>query len=136
MIDRTHRRLGQSRGYGGRMALTTWLIDKSALSRIASANDEWLTRIQRGLVKITTVTLIEVGFSSRNGTDHRATLGEPPASSMPIASSFRTGRSASWASFVSPRRRRFGPRGALSWPRGPQGSRRGTPTRARGWCLR
>lgn len=66
------------------MAVTSWLIDKSALARIAAANDEWLSRIQRGLVRISTVTLLEVGFSTRNGTDHRATLGEPPVSSMPI----------------------------------------------------
>lgn len=64
--------------------MTSWLIDKSALARIAAANDEWLSRIQRGLVRISTVTLLEVGFSTRNGTDHRATLGEPPVSSMPI----------------------------------------------------
>ena len=66
------------------MAVTTWLIDKSALSRIAGASDEWLSRIQRGLVRISTVTLLEVGFSSRNGADHRSTLGEPPVSSMPV----------------------------------------------------
>jgi predicted nucleic acid-binding protein len=66
------------------MAVTTWLIDKSALNRINGASDEWLTRIQRGLVKISTVTLLEVGFSTRNGIDHRATLGEPPVSSMPV----------------------------------------------------
>jgi predicted nucleic acid-binding protein len=66
------------------MALTSWLIDKSALNRINLASDEWLSRIQRGLVRISTVTLLEVGFSTRNGPDHRATLGEPPLSSMPV----------------------------------------------------
>jgi predicted nucleic acid-binding protein len=66
------------------MAVRTWLIDKSALNRITEANDEWLSRIQRGLVKISTVTLLEVGFSTRNGADHRCTLGEPPVSSMPV----------------------------------------------------
>ena len=64
--------------------MTNWLVDKSALTRIAAASDEWLSRIQRGLVRISTVTLLEIGFSTRNGTDHRATLGEPPVSSMPI----------------------------------------------------
>lgn len=64
--------------------MTGWLIDKSALVRLASASDEWLSRMQRGLVKISTVTLLEIGFSTRNGTDHRATLGEPPVSSMPV----------------------------------------------------
>ncbi|MCC6436477.1 MAG: PIN domain nuclease [Acidimicrobiales bacterium] len=66
------------------MAVTGWLIDKSALVRLASASDEWLSRMQRGLVKISTVTLLEIGFSTRNGPDHRATLGEPPVSSMPV----------------------------------------------------
>ena len=66
------------------MAVTSWLIDKSALARINAANDEWLSRIRRGLVRISTITLLEVGFSTRNGADHRGTLGEPPVSSMPV----------------------------------------------------
>ena len=66
------------------MALTNWLIDKSALIRIDTATDEWLARIQRGLVRISTVTMLELGFSTRNGADHRGTLGEPPVSSMPV----------------------------------------------------
>ncbi len=66
------------------MAVTNWLIDKSALHRINAASDEWLSRIQRGLVRVSTVTLLEIGFSTRNGPDHRGTLGEPPMSSMTI----------------------------------------------------
>jgi predicted nucleic acid-binding protein len=66
------------------MALTNWLIHKSALNRINAASDEWLLRIQRGLVRISTVTLLEIGYSTRNGTDHRATLGDPPVSSMMV----------------------------------------------------
>jgi len=66
------------------MAVTNWLVDKSALSHINNADDEWLSRINRGLVRISTVTLLEIGFSTRNGTDHRDTLNEPPVSSMPI----------------------------------------------------
>ncbi len=66
------------------MAVRNWLIDKSALNRINGANDEWLSRIQRGLVRISTVTLLEIGFSTRNGVDHRSTLREPPVSSMPV----------------------------------------------------
>lgn len=66
------------------MAVAGWLIDKSALNRINSASDEWLQRIQRGVVRISTVTLLEVGFSTRNGADHRATLGEPPVALMPV----------------------------------------------------
>ncbi len=66
------------------MAVTSWLIDKSALTRINTASDEWLSRIQRGLVRISTVTLLEIGFSTRNGAEHRVTLGEPPMSSMHV----------------------------------------------------
>jgi predicted nucleic acid-binding protein len=66
------------------MAVTSWLIDKSALNRINAAGDEWLSRIQRGLVRISTITLLEVGFSTRNGADFRDTLGEPPVLSMPV----------------------------------------------------
>jgi predicted nucleic acid-binding protein len=66
------------------MALTNWLIDKSALTRINAASDEWLLRIQRGLIRISTVTLLEIGYSTRNGADHRATLDDPPVSSMMV----------------------------------------------------
>ncbi len=66
------------------MAVTTWLIDKSALSHLHDADDEWPSRIHRGLVRISTVTLPEIGFSTRNGAKHRDTLEEPPVSSMPV----------------------------------------------------
>ncbi len=64
--------------------MTSWLIDKSALARIDRATDEWLSRIQRGLIRISTVTLLELGYSTRNGADHRSTLGEPPVSLMTV----------------------------------------------------
>ena len=43
--------------------MTSWLIDKSALVRLAVSRDatEWAGRIERGLVRITTVTRLEVG---------------------------------------------------------------------------
>lgn len=66
------------------MAVKSWLIDKSALARINTASDEWVARIQRGLVRISTVTLLEVGFSTRNGAEHRATLFDVPISSMSV----------------------------------------------------
>jgi predicted nucleic acid-binding protein len=47
------------------MAVTNWLIDKSALTRIDTASDEWVSRMQRG-------------------AEHRLTLGEPPVSSMSV----------------------------------------------------
>ena len=66
--------------------MTTWLIDKSALSRLALSPDaaEWASRIQRGLVRISTVTRLEVGFSARSGEDLRASVDRPPLASMPV----------------------------------------------------
>jgi predicted nucleic acid-binding protein len=64
----------------------SWLIDKSALVRLAASPDaaEWARRIERGLVRITTVTRLEVGYSARSGPDLRAGLQQPPLSSMPV----------------------------------------------------
>jgi len=66
--------------------VTTWLIDKSALVRLASSPDAdgWAGRIERGLVRITTVTRLEVGYSARSGADLRAGLRQPPVSAMPV----------------------------------------------------
>ena len=66
--------------------MTTWLIDKSALVRLAASLDagEWASRIERGLVRITTVTRLEVGCSARSVHDLRAGLREPPVSAMPV----------------------------------------------------
>jgi len=66
--------------------VTSWLIDKSALVRLAASRDatEWASRIERGLVRITTVTRLEVGYSARSGPDLRAGLAQPPLSSMPV----------------------------------------------------
>lgn len=68
------------------MAITAWLVDKSALVRLgASAQaEEWASRIERGLVRIATVTRLEVGFSARSGADLRAGWSGPPLSAMPV----------------------------------------------------
>ena len=68
------------------MALTSWLIDKSALVRLAASPDaaEWASRVERGLVRIATVTLLEVGYSVRSGPRLRTALRRPPLSSMPV----------------------------------------------------
>ena len=46
--------------------------------------DEWLSRIQRGLVRISTVTLLEIGFSTRNGADHRGGHDLPVTGPVPV----------------------------------------------------
>jgi predicted nucleic acid-binding protein len=45
---------------------------------------EWAARIERGLVRITTVTRLEVGYSARSGADLRSGLAASPLSSMPV----------------------------------------------------
>jgi predicted nucleic acid-binding protein len=66
--------------------MTVWLVDKSALARLGSSldADEWANRIRRGLVRISTVTRLEVGFSARTADDLVAIGSRPPVSSMPI----------------------------------------------------
>jgi predicted nucleic acid-binding protein len=66
--------------------VTTWLIDKSALVRLAASPDaaEWAERIERGLVRITTVTRLEAGYSVRSGPELRTGFQRPPLSSMPV----------------------------------------------------
>lgn len=51
------------------------------------ASDEsqaWAERIQRGLVRIATVTLLEIGYSARDARDLEAGLHGPPVGSMPV----------------------------------------------------
>jgi predicted nucleic acid-binding protein len=63
-----------------------WLIDKSALVRLGRSPDSetWAARIERGLVRIATVTLLEVGYSARDPQDLQTGLREPPVVSMPV----------------------------------------------------
>ena len=65
---------------------TEWLIEKSALVRLGASAEAvvWAERIQRGLVRITTVTLLEIGYSAREASDLDAGLHGPPVGSMPI----------------------------------------------------
>jgi predicted nucleic acid-binding protein len=65
---------------------THWLIDKSALARLGASPDAdtWANRIERGLIHITTVTRLEVGYSARSASDLRSGLRNPPLSHMPV----------------------------------------------------
>jgi predicted nucleic acid-binding protein len=64
----------------------SWLVDQSALVRLAASPDAdvWADRIGRGLVRITSLTLLEIGFSARSGPELRAGARRPPLSSMPV----------------------------------------------------
>ena len=66
--------------------MTGWLIDKSALVRLSTSPDaeEWASRIERGLVRISTVTRLEIGYSARSGADLRTANTRPPLKSMPV----------------------------------------------------
>lgn len=68
------------------MAVTGWLIDKSALVRLGDSPDadEWANRIGRGLVRIATVTRLEIGYSARNASQARDAFARPPLSAMPV----------------------------------------------------
>ena len=58
------------------MATTAWLADKSALGRIGTSPDAdgWAERIDRGLVRIATVTRLELGYSTRSAAGLRTML--------------------------------------------------------------
>lgn len=66
--------------------MTGWLIDTSALARLASSPEAaaWADRIERGLVRISTVTRLEVGYSARSGSLLRSASHSPPLASMPV----------------------------------------------------
>jgi predicted nucleic acid-binding protein len=66
--------------------VTGWLVDTSALARLGTSPDvaTWAERIDRGLVRISTVTRLEVGYSARTGSGLRAALQRPPLVSMPV----------------------------------------------------
>lgn len=68
------------------MAVTRWLIDKSALVRLADspAAEQWAARIEQGMVRVTNVTRLEIGYSARNGHDARSLFTSPPVSAMPV----------------------------------------------------
>lgn len=68
------------------MVVTAWLVDKSALVRLGHSPNaaEWATRIERGLVAISTLTRLELGFSARSAEDHSRALRLPPLAAMPV----------------------------------------------------
>lgn len=67
------------------MAVTTWLIDKSAYTRLPNSVDAqlWVDRIEQGRVRISTVTRLEIGYSFRTAAQARHESVSPPLASMP-----------------------------------------------------
>lgn len=66
--------------------MSEWLLDKSALVRLADSPDaeQWANRISRGLVRLATVTRLEVGYSARSGAQARSAWRSAPLAAMPI----------------------------------------------------
>jgi hypothetical protein len=67
-------------------ATTTWLVDKAAYVRLGLVDDAatWAERINRGLLRIATVTRLELGFSARTAKDLRSEIEGPPLAAMPV----------------------------------------------------
>lgn len=63
-----------------------WLIDKSALARLAESIDPdlWSNRIERRLVHISNLTRLEIGYSAQSGDAARREFRESPLAAMPI----------------------------------------------------
>ena len=63
-----------------------WLIDKSALGGLDDCQEQqlWADRIERGLVHIATITLLEAGYSARSAGDMGELLDRSPLSLMPV----------------------------------------------------
>ncbi|MHA6750170.1 PIN domain-containing protein [Dermacoccus nishinomiyaensis] len=70
------------------MAVTSWLVDRSAYVRMQAGQaqnmTEWNSRIERGLLHLPAMTRLELGFSARSGDAGREAFGLPPLSLMPI----------------------------------------------------
>lgn len=70
------------------MAVASWLIDKSALVRLqlnqVSDAESWRSRIDRGFVRISTITRLELGYSARTGNEAREGFRRPPLALMPV----------------------------------------------------
>lgn len=68
------------------MAVTEWLIDKSALVRLQHCVDPafWADQLERGLVRVCSVTRLEIGYSARSGDDLQTIVTTIPVSSLTI----------------------------------------------------
>lgn len=66
--------------------MNAWLIDTSALTRLDSSLEpsQWASRVERGLVRISTVTRLEIGFSARSSHDFEMILNNSPITAMPV----------------------------------------------------
>ncbi|NLA34239.1 MAG: PIN domain nuclease [Actinobacteria bacterium] len=68
------------------MTEQAWLIDKSALARLSQSSELefWSNRVERGLVHISNVTRLEIGYSAQSGDAARRQFAESPLAAMPV----------------------------------------------------
>ncbi|WP_205877133.1 PIN domain nuclease [Mycobacterium camsae] len=68
------------------MTEASWLIDKSALARLAHSHEPeiWGKRIERSLVHISNLTRLEFGYSAQSGDVARREFRESPLAAMPV----------------------------------------------------
>ena len=66
--------------------MTSWLLDKSAYTRLGTGPDAaaWADRIQRALMRVTTATRLEIGFSARSGRELRQEASRAPLGFLPV----------------------------------------------------
>lgn len=64
--------------------MTGWLIDKSAYARLVDSPDAqlWVDRIERGLVRMSTITRLEIGYSFRSAVQARSESVAKPLTLM------------------------------------------------------
>ena len=66
----------------------SWLIDKSAYVRLllgqVTNRGQWSARTSRGLVRLSPITRLELGYSVRSGEAGRQQFASPPLSLMPV----------------------------------------------------
>ena len=68
------------------MAVETWLIDKSAYVRLGESPDRdmWAERMSRGVVLMSSITMMEIVYSFRSASQGKAELDEPPLRALPV----------------------------------------------------
>ena len=68
------------------MGVDGWLIDKSALVRLAKSSQVklWAKRINDGQIHLSTITRLEMGYSARSIKELTQAFSVPPLAKMPV----------------------------------------------------
>lgn len=63
-----------------------WLIDKSALVKLAASPDRdlWIAQAHQGAIHVAAVTVLELGYSVRSADEHAQLTSRPPLSTLPV----------------------------------------------------